>query len=113
MSEDSVATITGAQMILGFPYLKNGNHLSGKYTLTARFACANHLDPDPDDPAPSLCTGDRRVRISVLNGGAFDVTGYGDDVSGYLNLPRGQDTQVLEWTARGQCKIADGTDCSV
>jgi hypothetical protein len=109
VSQDSDSTILNSLLWFRFPYVSDSGHLLGRYDLTARYVCANNHPEDTDDPvevAYYTCTNDRRVKVTVLNGVA-------DEVTSTITLPRDQDTPILEFEGNGHCELADGTDCSV
>ena len=51
-------------------------------------------------------TSDRRAVVRVVNGAA-------EEVETHITLVRGQNTPIVDFDARGKCKLADGTDCRV
>lgn len=100
-------TFGGDSVTIPFPYLAGGTHWSGQYTVYATYTC--QFEPSAD-PGVAYCPTGMQVRITaanlILQINAPDIR----DVP--LVLPRGVDTQVATFTARGDCTIS-GLDCGI
>ena len=100
-------TFGGDSVTLPFPYLAGGTHWSGEYTVYATYTCTFEATADP---AVAYCPTEMQVRITGSNL-TLQVTAP-TVREAPLALPRGVETKVATFTAKGDCMIA-GTDCGV
>ncbi len=97
----------GDSATIPFPYLAGGAHWSGQYTVFATFTC--QFEPTAD-PAAAYCPTGMQVLITASN---LTLLSYAPNIrDAPLVLPRGVETPVATFTAKGDCMIA-GLDCGV
>lgn len=100
-------TFGGDSATIPFPYLAGAAHWSGQYTVFATYTC--QFEPTAD-PSVAYCPTEMQVRLTAAN---LALLGHAPDIrDAPLVLPRGVETQVATFTAKGDCTIA-GLDCGV
>lgn len=100
-------TFGGDAATILFPYLAGAAHWSGQYTVFATYTC--QFEPTAD-PAVAYCPTGMQVRVTAEN---LTLLNNARDVrEAPLVLPRGVETPIATFAARGDCTIA-GLDCGI
>jgi hypothetical protein len=100
-------TFGGDSATIPFPYLSGGGHWSGPYTVYATYSC--EFEPT-SDPAVRYCPTGMQVLVTGTNFALMINAPSVRDAP--LLLPRGVETQVGTFTAKGDCTVA-ALDCGV